>query len=262
LAQLQETLQSRLKEWNDYVKDRVDFLTLGFYREIKEQVGAFAAQNGYDLILKTDAPDKSDEVALQRAAKVIAYRNKNVVMMDITEDIIKLLNGKGNAAEPGVSMERVKLKIGGINVRKLVENYRKSNPLEKIEEIKARTEEELRLIEPLIQSLQKEIDSLPEDSASRKEKEAMLSKLQEMRDSCLESIDNCAKELKAPYNKIRKAADTIAARNGYDLILRIETPDITDSVTLKITKEGIVYRNKNVVITDITDDIMPWILLR
>ena len=261
LAQLQETMQSRLKEWNDYVKQRVDIVTLDFYREIKEQVGAFAAQNGYDLILKTDAKDKSDEMALQRATEVIAYRNKNVVMTDITEDIIKLLNGKGKAAEPGVSGERLKLKIGGINVRKLVEDYRKANQLEKIEEAKALIEKELQGIELAIKYIQSEIDSLPDDSVLRKKKEAALVQLEDERWKCSEIIGGCAKQLRAPYNKIRKAAKTISEKNGYDLILNIETPDIADSVTLKITKEGITYRNKNVVITDITDDISRWLML-
>jgi len=260
VAQLQETLQSRLKEWNEYVKQKVDIITLDFYREIKEQVGAFAMQNGYDLILKTDAKDKLDEIALQRATEVFAYRNKNVAMTDITEDIIKLLNKKDKAAEPGVSGERFKLKIGGINVRKLVEDYRKSNQLEKFEETKALFEKELQGIELAIKYIQKEIDLLPEDSVLRKEKEAILVKLEDERWKCSEVIGYCAKQLRAPYNKIKKAVKTFAEKNGYDLILNIETPDIADSVTLRITKEGITYRNENVFITDITDTIMPWVL--
>ena len=152
------------------------------------------------------------------------------------------------------------MRIGGINVRKLVEDYRKSNQLEKFEETKALFEKELQGIELAIKYIQKEIDLLPEDSVLRKEKEAILVKLEDERWKCSEVIGYCAKQLRAPYNKIKKAVKTFAEKNGYDLILNIETPDIADSVTLRITKEGITYRNENVFITDITDTIMPWVL--
>lgn len=93
LVTMEALRRYRAESWNDIVKDRINKNTAELYNDIRAIIDTFAAMNGYDLVLKTEAPKletDTEESANQRIARrAVLYANRN---FEITEQIITELN--------------------------------------------------------------------------------------------------------------------------------------------------------------------------
>lgn len=80
----------KVKNWNDYIKNRIDEQTIKIYKDIREAVDMYARENGFSFIFKSDPlTPSSDDVNQQINVRSVLYFPKSA---DITEDIIKILN--------------------------------------------------------------------------------------------------------------------------------------------------------------------------
>jgi Skp family chaperone for outer membrane proteins len=90
---LNSTLKYKIETWNEIIKKMVNEQTLILYKDIRDVIDNYARENGYTFIFKTDPTlppsSDSDEVTQQISIRTVLYAPKT---MDITEDIIKILN--------------------------------------------------------------------------------------------------------------------------------------------------------------------------
>lgn len=95
LVQLDGLLKYRVEQWNQRTQQRLNENTALIYNEIRDECDSFGQQNGYDLILKTEAPRlevKSKESANQRVnRRGVLYYSKT---LDISDAVVKSLNDK------------------------------------------------------------------------------------------------------------------------------------------------------------------------
>ncbi|MDI6733798.1 MAG: OmpH family outer membrane protein, partial [Planctomycetota bacterium] len=83
----------KVETWNNYIKSKVNEQTLKLYREIREAVNKYAADNNFTFIFKIEPmlppAVESDDVTQQISIRNVLYASKS---MDISEEIIKILN--------------------------------------------------------------------------------------------------------------------------------------------------------------------------
>ncbi|MBI3269738.1 MAG: OmpH family outer membrane protein [Planctomycetes bacterium] len=95
LVQLDGLLKFRVEQWNQKTQARLNENTALIYNEIREECDRFGQENGYDLILKTEAARlevKSKESANQRVnRRGVLYYGKT---LEMSEGIVKALNDR------------------------------------------------------------------------------------------------------------------------------------------------------------------------
>ncbi|MFH1230802.1 MAG: OmpH family outer membrane protein [Planctomycetota bacterium] len=83
----------KIKNWNIFVKDKTNEITLKLYKDIRDVIDNYAVENGYTFIFKSDPQlpqtPETDDVLQQIGVRTVLYAAKS---MDITGDIIKILN--------------------------------------------------------------------------------------------------------------------------------------------------------------------------
>ncbi len=96
---LQALAKFRVEEWNNRTKTRLNSNTAQIYNEIRSEIDAFAQQNGYDLVLKTESGKldvNSRESANQRVnRRTVLYHSSG---MDLSDRIAERLNAAYKAA--------------------------------------------------------------------------------------------------------------------------------------------------------------------
>ncbi|MBI5367525.1 MAG: OmpH family outer membrane protein [Planctomycetes bacterium] len=111
LIQLDSLLKYRVEQWNQKTQQRLNENTALIYNEIRDECDRYGQENGFDLILKSEAARlevKSKESANQRVnRRSVLYYGKD---LDISDGITKGLNdrfarekaagGGGGAANP------------------------------------------------------------------------------------------------------------------------------------------------------------------
>jgi len=85
--------ETKIKFWNEYIKNQVNEQTLKIYKDIREAIETYAKEKGYQFIFKTDpllsANSEGEDITQQISVRTVLYFPKSA---DITEEIIKTLN--------------------------------------------------------------------------------------------------------------------------------------------------------------------------
>lgn len=93
LASLIGQREYKVKNWNEYIKNRVNEQTLKIYKDIRDAIDAYAQDNGFTYIFKSDpilsTTPETDDVTMQINIRTVLYFPKST---DITDDIVKILN--------------------------------------------------------------------------------------------------------------------------------------------------------------------------
>lgn len=96
IVQLKAKFEFMVQMWNEQVKRMLDEGIAKFFDEIQAEVDAYAKENGYTLVLKTESGTLSGEQNTAGAGEKIARR---MVLschpgMDITDDVLTRLEAK------------------------------------------------------------------------------------------------------------------------------------------------------------------------
>jgi Skp family chaperone for outer membrane proteins len=93
LAILSAQREYRAKNWNNWIRKKVNEHTVTIYNEIKELIGKYAKEHGYIFILKSEPTplevDPEESAADKINIRAVLYYDKTA---DLTEEIIKILN--------------------------------------------------------------------------------------------------------------------------------------------------------------------------
>lgn len=94
LAILSSQREYRAKNWNNWIKNKVNKHTVTIYNEIREAIEQYGKDHGYTCILKADPklelePEESASEKIN--IRTVLYYDQSI---NLTEEIIKVLNGE------------------------------------------------------------------------------------------------------------------------------------------------------------------------
>jgi Skp family chaperone for outer membrane proteins len=95
LAVLSAQREYRAKNWNVWIRRKVNDQTATIYNEIREQIAKYAKEQGYTLIIKTEPTPLTVEAEESAGDKIniraLLYYDKAI---DLTDAIIEVINKK------------------------------------------------------------------------------------------------------------------------------------------------------------------------
>ena len=178
-----------------------------------------------------------------------------------------LAGGAGIAVAGEQDKEKSTFKLGVVNLRICFDK----DKFERVKEIDAELQKladeyakKIQEIEKKMVQLKEQVDGLPPESKLRADKILQLRRLEtdlkfEKEYGKAQYLDFYSDKKIEIYNEIRRVVGLIAQEQKYDLILRIETPNLSDqqdpeNVTQRINNRVVLYSHESVDITSLVVD--------